>query len=471
MMTDLYQLTMMQGYFKASGRQSKRAVFDLFFRDNGIVNYAIACGLHQAVEFIESIEFSDSDIAYLCGTGLFSADFLDYLKDFRFRGDIDAVTEGTVIFPQEPILIVKASLIEAQFVETALLNIIGHQTLIAAKASRIVTAAAGSEIVEYGLRRAQGPDAGIYGVRAAYIGGCGSTSNVFAAKKFGLPLKGTHAHSWVQSFNSELEAFREYARIYPDECSLLVDTYDTLRSGVPNAIKVFDELKKKGFKPVGIRLDSGDLAYLSKRAREMLDAAGHKEAKILASGDIDENVIGALREQGARIDAYGVGTKMITGADMPHLGAVYKLSSITETDLSGKEKTTPKMKLSDNIGKMTLPAEKDLFRLYDKDGYAVADLITLKGETVEKPLKLTHPTDRWKSMVLEDFTVKKLLVPVFREGKRVYNFPSVTKIAQYAKADLDTFWSEYKRITRPQFYKVNISDKLYDLRQKLINNA
>ena len=361
LLTDLYQLTMMNGYLR-NGKQRDIAVFDLFFRRNNVITYSVAAGLEQAVDYIRNIHFEADDIQYLRSLGLFDEEFLEYLRTFRFTGDLYAVPEGTVVFPEEPIITVRAPILEAQFVETALLNMVNHQTLIASKSAKVAYAARGDTVMEFGLRRAQGPDAGIYGARASVIGGCRSTSNVIAGKMFGIPVAGTHAHSWVMNFPSEYEAFRAYARLFPDACLLLVDTYDTLRSGVPNAIRVFDELRAAGHEPKGIRLDSGDLAYLSKRAREMLDDAGYPNAIICASGDLDEYLINSLKNQGAKIDLWGVGTKLITSADMPALGGVYKLSALYPAE--GGE--IPKIKLSDNSDKITNPAFKDVYRIYDK---------------------------------------------------------------------------------------------------------
>lgn len=466
MMTDLYELTMMYGYFKQNNH-NKLAVYDVFFRrPAGDSVYSIMCGVEQVIDYIKNLRFSEGDIEYLRSLKLFGEDFLEYLSDFRFTGEIYAVPEGTVVFPQEPLIRVKTRLAEAQLVETAILNIINHQTLIATKASRVCYAAGNSPVLEFGLRRAQGPDAGIYGARAAVIGGCSSTSAVLAGQMFGVALSGTHAHSWVMSFPREIDAFRAYADIYPAACLLLVDTYDTLRSGVPNAITVFKELREKGYEPAGIRLDSGDLAYLSKKAREMLDEAGFPNAKICASGDLDESVIRDLYLQGARIDSWGVGTKLITSENCPALGGVYKLSAIEENG-----ELVPKIKLSDNAAKITNPGYKRLVRLYSKkDGKAIADLIMLEGETIDEnaPLTIFDPNSTWRRMTLTNFKVKDLLVPIFKDGKQVYESPSVTEIRNYCKADMDTFWDEYKRFSVPHVYKVDLSDGLYDLKKDMI---
>ena len=464
-MTDFYELTMMNGY-SALGTGEKTAVFDLFFRQAGQISYAVSAGLDQAVEYINNLHFDEDDIEYLRKNTDFSEKFLDELRDFKFTGDIYSVPEGTLVFPDEPILIVRAPLSQAQLIEPALLNIINHQTLIATKASRVKMSAGSASVAEFGLRRAQGPDAGIYGARASVIGGCSGTSNVLTGKLFGVPIKGTMAHSWIMSFPTELEAFRKFAEIYPDNTLLLVDTYDTLRSGIPNAIKVFDELRAKGKKPIGIRLDSGDLAYLSKKARKMLDDAGHKDAIIFASCDLDEYVISSLNEQGAKIDAYGVGTRLITSENMPSLGGVYKLSELTENGVR-----VPKIKISDTHEKITNPGFKTLYRVYDGDGKAFADLIALEYESFDTamPLTLTHPTMRWKSTTLEKYTMKKLLVPVFLNGRQVYKLPSLAESAEHCRREKASFWDEYLRNVNPQIYKVDLSDALYELKQRLIN--
>lgn len=466
LLTDLYQLTMMNGYYKC-GRKDEVAVFDIFFRQNGMITYSVACGLDQAIDYILDIRFGKEEIDYLRSLKIFSEDFLEYLKNFKFSGDIYAVKEGTVVFPGEPILTVKAPIIEAQFIETALLNIINFQTLIATKSAKINYAAQGDTIMEFGLRRAQAPDAGIYGARAAVIGGCKSTSDVLAGMMFGIPVAGTHAHSWVMNFKDEYTAFMEYAKTYPDNVLLLVDTFDTLKQGIPNAIKVFDYLRSIGKEPSGIRLDSGDLAYLSKKAREMLDEAGYPNAKICASGDLDEYSISSLKNQGAKIDFWGVGTRLITSADMPALGGVYKLSAMYD---NGEE--IPKIKLSDNPAKITNPGFKNVCRVYDnKTGKAEADFIVLRSEDKvdeSKPLTLTHPTERWKKITFEDYTVKYLQEDIIKDGKLVYDRPSLKEIKAYAAEELESFWDEYKRIDRPHIYKVDLSDGLYELKKEML---
>ena len=467
LLTDLYQLTMMNGYLE-KGRKEEIAVFDLFFRQNGMITYSLACGLEQAVDYILNLRFGEEEIEYLKGLNIFNQKFLDYLRDFRFTGDVYAVPEGTVVFPGEPILTVKAPVIQAQLIETALLNIINFQTLIGSKSAKICYEAKDSAVMEFGLRRAQAPDAGILGARAAVIGGCSSTSNVLAGKMFDIPVAGTHAHSWVMNFDDEYTAFKAYADVYPDNCLLLVDTFDTLNQGVPNAIKVFDYLKGKGHKPRGIRLDSGDLAYLSKRAREMLDKAGHSETIICASGDLDERSINSLKNQGARIDLWGVGTRLITSADMPALGGVYKLSAVIND--GGEE--IPKIKLSENTEKITNPGFKNICRVYDKEtGRAEADFILLRSEEevdISKPLVLTHPTERWKKTEFTSYTLRKLQVDVIKDGELVYKLPSLKEIKEYAKKELDSFWDEYKRLDKPHVYKVDLSDELYELKTKML---
>lgn len=468
LLTDLYQLTMGYGFFRQN-KHEEEVVFDLFFRRNKLITYSLAAGLEQAMDYLLNWHFDEEDIEYLRSLHLFDEDFLAYLKNMKFTGDVYAVREGEPVFPGEPILTVKAPLIQAQFAETALLNIINHQTLIATKSSKICRATAGKGMVmEFGLRRAQGPDAGIHGARAAIIGGCSSTSNVIAGQRYNVPVAGTMAHSWVMDYPTEYEAFKAYATAYPDNCLLLVDTYDTLRSGVPNAIKVFKELKAQGHKPKGIRLDSGDLAYLSKKARKMMDEAGFPEAIICVSGDLDERSINSLIQQGAKIDSWGVGTKLITSEDLPALGGVYKLSAVFEKDGT----ITPKIKLSDNTEKVTNPSFKSLYRLYDKDtNMAIADLITLHEEQVDesKPLTLFHPIETWKKHELDNFYVEKLQHEIVKNGKLVYTFPTLQEIQTFSKNELSKFWEEYLRLDMPQVYKVDLSSKLHELKISMIS--
>ena len=468
LLTDLYQLTMGYGFFRQK-KHEEEVVFDLFFRKNSLITYSLAAGLEQAMDYLLNWRFDDEDIEYLRSLKLFDEDFLAYLKDMRFTGDVYAVREGEPVFPGEPILTVKAPLIQAQFAETALLNIINHQTLIATKSSKICRATAGRGVVmEFGLRRAQAPDAGIYGARAAIIGGCSSTSNVIAGQMFDVPVAGTMAHSWVMDYPTEYDAFKAYADAYPDNCLLLVDTYDTLRSGVPNAIKVFRELREKGYTPKGIRLDSGDLAYLSKKARKMMDEAGFPEAKICVSGDLDERSINSLIQQGAKIDSWGVGTRLITSEDLPALGGVYKMSAVFDKDGN----VTPKIKLSDNTAKITNPAFKKLYRLYDREnGMAIADLITLKDESVDdgKPLVLFDPVETWKEHEAQNFYAVELQHTIVKGGKLVYKFPKLTDIREFSKEQLSKFWEEYLRLDMPQVYKVDLSKKLHTLKIEMID--
>ena len=466
LLTDLYQLTMMDGYLK-NGKEKDIAVFDLFFRRNNIITYSVAAGLEQALDYVLNIRFEKQDIEYLRSLGLFDETFLSYLKKFRFTGDVYAVPEGTVVFPEEPIVTVRAPLLEAQFLETALLNIVNHQTLIASKSAKVAYAAKGDSVMEFGLRRAQGPDAGIYGARASVIGGCRSTSNVLAGQKFGIPVAGTHAHSWVMNFPTEYEAFSAYAKMYPDACLLLVDTYDTLHSGVPNAIRVFRELRAAGHEPKGIRLDSGDLAYFSKMARAMLDEAGFPDAIICASGDLDEYLINSLKNQGACIDLWGVGTKLITSADMPALGGVYKLSALHTGDSE-----VPKIKLSDNSDKITNPGFKQVYRIYDnKTGKAEADLIALRDEVFDEkqPLTIFHPKDTWKKTTFTDYTMRPLSRLYIKDGKLLSPLPALTDICTYAEGEKESFWDEYKRPDNPHVYKVDLSQRLFDLKNQLIS--
>ncbi|MDD3400628.1 MAG: nicotinate phosphoribosyltransferase [Eubacteriales bacterium] len=465
MLTDLYQLTMMYGYFK-NGMSKNEAVFDVFFRPKENITYAVMAGLDSVISYINNLHFDDDDIVYLRSLNLFDEEFLGYIADLKFVGEIYGIPEGTVVFPYEPLLRVRAPIMQAQLVETAILTFINHQTLIATKASKVCAAAMGDTVMEFGLRRAQGADAGIYGARAAIIGGCDSTSNVLTGKMFNIPVSGTHAHSWVMSFPDELSAFRAYAKTFPHACMLLVDTYDTLRSGVPNAITVFRELRQQGLEPIGIRLDSGDLAYLSKRARKMLDDAGFPNVKICASSDLDENVIRDLKIQGACINSWGVGTRLITANDSPALGGVYKMSAEV---VDGK--IIPKIKLSDTLAKITNPGYKKIFRIYDEQHMAVADLIALDYETIDctKPLTIFDPEQPYKRMTISNFSVRELLVPIFKNGAQVYESPNVFDIQKYAKEDLASIWDEYKRLMNPHIYKVDLSYELYELKQRLVS--
>ena len=464
LLTDFYQLTMAQGYCQKG--KTEKAVFDLFYRGNPSNNgYAIYAGLEQIIEFVENLKFKEDDIEYLRSQG-FNETFLDYLINFKFTGNIYSVPEGSVVFPNEPLLKVEAPILQAQLLETPLLNFINHQALIATKAARINEAAQGKDVLEFGLRRAHGPDAGVYGARAAVIGGCTGTSNVLTGKKFGVKVSGTHAHSWVMSFESELESFRTYAENFPNSAILLVDTYDTLKSGVPNAIKVFKEMEEQGIKSdlYGIRLDSGDLAYLSKKARKMLDEAGFEDAVIVASNNLDEDIITSLNLQGAQIDLYGVGTKLITSYDCPAFGAVYKMSEYNDQ---------PKIKLSDNIEKMTDPGNKKLLRVYDKEsGEIRADLIALQEEKISanQDLILFDARDTWKTTTLEkgNYRLREMMEPIFKNGEKVYDSPAVVEIKEYAEKEKESLGEEYKRLTYPHIMKVDLSDELFSLKQKLI---
>ncbi|MFP4697177.1 MAG: nicotinate phosphoribosyltransferase [Eubacteriales bacterium] len=470
LLTDFYELTMMQGYY-SSNEMNTSVVFDLFYRNNPCKSaFAIAAGLEQVIEYINNLHFTEEDVKYLKEQATFSDDFLEYLSSFKFSGSIYSVPEGTVVFPNEPILKVIAPVIEAQLIETALLNIINHQSLIATKSARVKWSAKEDIVLEFGLRRAQGPDAGIYGARAAVIGGCLATSNVLAGKMFNIPVKGTHAHSWVMSFEDELTAFRKYAQQFPNACLLLVDTYDTLKSGVPNAIKIFNELKEKGVKPklYGIRLDSGDLAYLSKKARKMLDNAGFEDAVISASSDLDEYLIQDLKSQGAKISLWGVGTNLITSKDCPAFGGVYKLAGVYKDN-----NFIPKIKVSENPEKITNPGDKKLYRIYDKkSGKIKADLIALQEENINEaePLLLFDPNATWKRMTLKPgtFSIRELLIPIFTNGKYVYKTPSVKDIQKYCSEELETLWPETRRIINPQEVYIDLTLKLYQLKQKLI---
>lgn len=471
LLTDLYELTMMQGYYEQG--QNEIVVFDVFFRQNPCNNgYSVCAGLAQVIDYIKNLNFTYEDVDYLRSLKIFSEDFLQYLSGFHFSGDIYAIPEGTVVFPKEPLLKVIAPIMEAQLVETAILNIINHQSLIATKTSRIVFAAAGDGIMEFGLRRAQGPDAGLYGARAAMIGGCVGTSNVLAGELFDVPVMGTHAHSWIMSFEDEYTAFKTYAKLYPDNCTLLVDTYDTLKSGVPNAIRVFQEFKdaKTPLKKYGIRLDSGDLAYLSKEARKMLDEAGFTDASICASNDLDEYLLHDLKIQGAAINSWGVGTNLITSKDCPSFGGVYKLAAIMDKDGT----FAPKIKISENTEKITNPGNKTIYRIYDKEtGKMKADLICFVGEEYDtsQELLLFDPIDTWKKTKLSGgtYTMREIMLPIFRKGECIYQSPSVTEIARYCKEEKNTLWDETKRLFYPHRVHVDLSRQLYEVKKSLLD--
>ncbi|MBR2765962.1 MAG: nicotinate phosphoribosyltransferase [Blautia sp.] len=471
LLTDLYELTMMQGYYHNSADQT--VVFDMFYRTNPCGGaFAISAGLEQVIEYIENLHFSEKDITYLRSLGIFDEEFLSYLASFRFTGDIYAIPEGTVIFPHEPMIKVIAPIMEAQLVETAILNIMNHQSLIATKAARVCYAAKGDGVMEFGLRRAQGPDAGIYGARAAVIAGCIGTSNVLTGQMFDIPVLGTHAHSWIMSFPDEYTAFKTYAHLYPDACILLVDTYDVLKSGVPNAIRVFEEMRQEGItlKKYGIRIDSGDLAYLSKEAYKMLAAAGFDDATISASSDLDEYLISSLKAQDAKINSWGVGTRLITADDNPAFGGVYKLAAV-------KDPTTgdfiPKIKLSENPEKVTNPGNKTVFRIYSKaTGKIKADLICLADEKLdpEETMVIFDPVNTWKKTKVlgGTYEVRELLIPIFKEGKCVYTSPSVKELRAFCAREQETLWDESRRFENPHKVYVDLSQKLYDMKTMLM---
>ena len=469
MLCDFYELTMGNGYF-VQGMQDRITYFDIFFRsvpDNG--GYAIAAGLEQAIEYIQQLHFDEDDIAYLRSRNMFDEGFLSYLRDFRFTGDIWAVPEGTPIFPREPIMTVRAPAIQAQLVETFLLLTLNHQSLIATKANRVVRAAKGRVVLEFGSRRAQGVDAAVDGARAAYIGGCKGTACTLTDQLYGVPAGGTMAHSWVQMFPSEYEAFKAYCETYPDNPTLLVDTYNTLRSGIPNAIRVFNEvLKPRGLTKCGIRLDSGDMTYLTRKARKMLDEAGWQTCQISCSNSLDEYIIEDILNQGAQIDMFGVGERLITAKSEAVFGGVYKLTAIEDE----QGNIIPKIKISENVGKITNPHFKKVYRFYSKDtGMAEADYICLHDEDVDdtQPLEICDPDATWKKKVLTGFTARELLVPVFRGGELVYQKPSLDEIRTYCAGQLATLWPEVLRFDYPHNYYVDLSEKLLKIKLDLLN--
>lgn len=474
LLTDLYELTMMQGYYKCENA-NEEVIFDMFYRKNPDGNgFAVCCGLEQIIDLIKNLHFDEEDIAYLRSLGIFDEDFLGYLKEFRFTGSIYAIPEGTVVFPREPLVKVIAPIMQAQLIETALLNIINHQSLIATKSYRICHAAQGDGVMEFGLRRAQGPDAGIFGARAAMIAGCVGTSNVLCGQMFDVPVLGTHAHSWIMSFPDELTAFRTYAHLYPNACILLVDTYDTLKSGIPNAIRVFDEMRAEGIQlsRYGIRLDSGDLAYLSKKAKKMLDEAGYPDAVISASNDLDEELISSLKQQGAAINSWGVGTNLITSEKQPSFGGVYKLAAVKDRI---RNSWIPKIKLSENAEKITNPGNKQIQRIYDREnGKIIADLICMEDEQFDTShsLVIFDPVETWKQTVLEpnSYTLRKLLVPIFIDGKCVYQSPKVMEIRDIFQKELETLWDETKRLVNPHGVHVDLSDQLWHTKNKLLSD-
>ncbi len=471
MLCDFYELTMSNGYFN-NNMKDRMCYFDLFYRrvpDDG--GFAIAAGLEQVVQYIQDLHFTQEDIAYLRGRKLFTEEFLEYLKDFRFTGDIYAVPEGTPVFPKEPILTVRAPAIEAQLIETYLLLAVNHQSLIATKANRVVRAAEGRTVLEFGSRRAQGEQGAVLGARAAYIGGCHGTACTVSDQLFGVPAAGTMAHSWVQMFPTEYEAFETYCRQYPNNATLLVDTYNTLKSGVPNAIKAFNEvLKPLGITKCGIRLDSGDMTYLSKQARKMLDEAGWTECKISVSNSLDEYLIQELLRQGARIDLFGVGERLITARSEPVFGGVYKLVAVEDD----KGQVQPKIKVSENVGKITTPHYKKLWRFYGNDtGKAIADYLTVYDEEVDdsKNLLIFDPDATWKQKEVYDFHARELQVPVFLKGELVYKLPTLEEIRDYCAKEVDTLWDEVKRFDNPHSYYVDLSQKLWDVKYGLLKNS
>ena len=470
MLCDFYELTMGNGYFE-SGYKDHITYFDVFFRrvpDGG--GFAIAAGLEQLIDYIENLHFSPEDIAYLRGRNLFSEEFLSYLEDFHITGDLYAMPEGTPVFPREPMVIVRAKAIEAQLIETFTLLTINHQSLIATKANRIARAARGRTVLEFGSRRAQGADAAIIGARAAYIGGVAGTACTISDQIYGVPAGGTMAHAWVQMFDSEYDAFKTYCQIYPHNATLLVDTYNTLKSGVPNAIRAFNEvLKPMGITKCGIRLDSGDMAYLTRKARKMLDEAGWTECQISVSNSLDEYLIQDLLLQDAKIDLFGVGERMITAKSEPVFGGVYKLAAVE--DQQGN--ITPKIKISENVEKITIPHFKKVYRFYGNDtGKAIADYITVYDETLDatKDLEIFDPSATWKKKTVYNFTARPLLVPVFLGGKRVYDSPSLPEIQAYCQQQVDTLWDEVKRFDNPHSYYVDLSDRLWNIQQDLLRN-
>ena len=470
MLTDFYEITMANGYFK-EGMKDTVASFDLFFRTvPGGGGYAVMAGLSQAIEYIKELKFTDEDIEYFRSFNIFSEEFLQYLADFEFACDVYSIPEGTPIFPREPVMTVKGPVIQAQFVETMLLICINHQSLIATKSNRIHQAAAGRPVMEFGARRAQGFDASVYGARAVYIGGCSSTSNVFAAKKFGIPASGTMAHSWVQMFTSEYDAFKAYAENYPDACVLLIDTYSVLKSGLPNAIKVFDEvLAPMGKRPAGVRIDSGDITYLSKKIRKILDEAGYPDCKIVASNSLDEYIIRDMIMQGAEVDSFGVGERQITSLSDPVFGGVYKLTAVWDKD--GNE--IPKIKISENVAKITIPGYKQTWRLFDrKTGKAIADLITMFDEKIDDTAEyeLFDPDHTWKRKTITDFIAKPLLKPVFIKGKFVGQNYTATEIKNYCEEQVALLWDEVRRFENPHGYYVDYSQRLWDVKNNLLNS-
>lgn len=467
MLADFYEFTMGNGYFEC-GMKDEIAYFDMFFRsipDNG--GFAIMAGVEQLIEYLKNLKFKDEDIEYFRSKNLFSEDFLNYLKNFKFECDVWAIPEGTPIFPYEPIVTVRGPVIQAQLIETMLLLTVNHQSLIATKANKIVRAAKGRAVMEFGSRRAHGYEGAILGARAAYIGGCIGTACTIADRDFNVPALGTMAHSWIQMFPTELESFQAYAKLYPNSCVLLVDTYNVLDSGIPNAIKTFkEEIIPRGYRPKGVRIDSGDIAYLSKEARKMLDEAGFEDCPIVASSSLDEYVITELLNQGAKIDSFGVGERLITARSEPVFGGVYKLSAVEENG-----KVAPKIKVSENVGKITLPGFKQVYRLFDRDsGKAMADVITLHDEIIDdsNPYEIFHPIYTWKRKTITDFYAKKLLVKIFDKGKPVYESPNIDEIKDYCNEQIGTLWEEVLRFEKPHKYFVDLSKPLWSIKNNLL---
>lgn len=469
LLADFYEFTMSNGFLE-TGMEDKIVCFDMFFRsvpDNA--SYAILAGVEQMVEYLENLKFTDEDIDFLKTKGIFDAKFFEYLKNFKFECDVWAIPEGTVIFPNEPLIIVKGPAIQAQFIETMILLTINHQSMIATKANRICASAEGRPVIEFGSRRAQGYSGATLGARASYIGGCVGTANTLAEKLYGVPAMGTMAHSWVQLFDSEYEAFKNFAEVYPQNCYLLVDTYDTLKEGIPNAIKVFNEVVvPKGYRPKGIRIDSGDMAYLTKEARKLLDEAGFEDVEIMASNSLDEFTIQNILLQGAKVDSFGVGERLITSKSSPVFGGVYKLTTVEEDGVM-----IPKIKISENVTKITTPGFKNLYRLYDNTTRkAIADVITLHDEIIDdsKEYEIFHPVHTWKRKKLNNFTAKQLLVPIYEKGKLVYNLPSINEIRNKVQDELETIWEEIKRLDNPQEYIVDLSEPLWKIKDDLLKS-
>lgn len=469
-LADFYEYTMAQGYFNEN-LENKITYFDIFYRNNpDRASYAIFSGLEHLVKILKSMEFNEEDIEYFKSLNTFDDKFIDFLKNFKFDCDIWSVPEGSVIFPNEPIMTVRGTSVQAQLIETIALLVINHESLIATKSNRIKRAAKGRAVMEFGARRAQGVDASVYGAKAAYIAGVDGTSNVLTGKLFNIPVLGTMAHSWVQMFDNELDAFKAFAKSFPNNCVLLVDTYNTLQSGIPNAIKTFDEvLKPMGIRPKGIRLDSGDLAYLSKQARIMLNEAGYEDVQIVVSNSLDEYTIRELLHQGAMIDSFGIGERLITSKTNPVFGGVYKLVAVEENG-----KIIPKIKVSENVDKITTPGVKKLYRIYDKKTMkAEADLITLFDEKIDEtiPISIFHPIYTWKTTTYEDYILRPMLKQIFKSGELVYELPDIEEIREYCKSEVESLWDEFKRFDNPHIYKVDLSKNLWELKNNLLNET